>query len=248
LSVLSRDTFVRRQIVVRDRVLEPFLVSRHRALHAADVPCRDAIPSAARVDYSGRRMSVLRRQRPGWEFPTAVRGEGAYIWDDKGRRFLDAAGGAIVVGVGHGVVEIAEAIADQARRLAYVHGSELTSEPVEALAVELAKRVPVDDARLFLVSGGSEATETAIKLARQHHVARGEASRWKIVSRWPSYHGASLGALAVSGRPTMRHDFAPLLQDMPHIGAPYPYRCALAGCGTVCSLECARPLDATLRA
>jgi adenosylmethionine-8-amino-7-oxononanoate aminotransferase len=193
-------------------------------------------------------MSVLRRQRPGWEFPTAVRGEGAYIWDDKGRRFLDAAGGAIVVGVGHGVVEIAEAIADQARRLAYVHGSELTSEPVEALAVELAKRAPVDDARLFLVSGGSEATETAIKLARQYHVARGDASRWKIVSRWPSYHGASLGALAVSGRPTMRHDFAPLLPDMPHIGAPYPYRCALSGCGTVCSLECARQLDATIRA
>ena len=99
---------------------------------------------------------------------------------------LDAAGGAIVVSVGHGVVEIAEAIANQARRLAYVHGSELTSEPVETLAVEMAKRAPLEDARLFLVSGGSEATETAIKVARQYHVARGDTGRWKIVSRWPS--------------------------------------------------------------
>ena len=193
-------------------------------------------------------MPVLRRQRPGWEFPTAVRGEGAYIWDEQGRRLLDAAGGAVVVGVGHGVVEIADAIAGQARRLAYVHGTELTSEPVETLAVELAKRAPIDDAHLFLVSGGSEATETAIKLARQYQVARGEAGRWKIVSRWPSYHGASLGALAISGRPTMRHDFEPMLAPMPHIDAPYPYRCTLAGCGSVCSLECARQLEATLRA
>jgi len=193
-------------------------------------------------------MSGLRRQRPGWEFPKATRGEGAYIWDDRGRRLLDAAGGAVVVSVGHGVVEIAEAIADQARRLAYVHGSELTSEPVETLAVELAKRVPVDDARLFLVSGGSEATETAIKLARQYQVARGQARRWKIVSRRPSYHGASLGALAISGRPTLRRDFEPMLVEMPSIGAPYPYRCALSGCGSVCSLACARELDALLRA
>jgi adenosylmethionine-8-amino-7-oxononanoate aminotransferase len=193
-------------------------------------------------------MSVLRRQRPDWEYPTAVRGEGAYLWDEKGRRLLDAAGGAVVVSVGHGVVEIAEAIADQARRVAYVHGTELTSEPVERLAVELAKRAPVDDARLFLVSGGSEATETAIKLARQYHVARGEASRWKIVSRWPSYHGASIGALGISGRPTLRHDFEPMLRENPHISAPYPYRCTLRGCGSVCSLECARQLEATLRA
>ena len=193
-------------------------------------------------------MSVFRRQRPGWEFPVAVRGDGAYIWDEKGRRLLDAAGGAIVVGVGHGVVEIAEAIADQARRIAYVHGSELTSESVERLAVELARLAPVDDARTFLVSGGSEATETAIKLARQYHVARGDRDRFKIVSRWPSYHGASLGALAVSGRPTMRQDFTPLLQDMPHITAPYPYRCTLPGCGTTCTLACAYALDATLRA
>jgi adenosylmethionine-8-amino-7-oxononanoate aminotransferase len=191
--------------------------------------------------------SVFYRQRPGWEFPTAVRGEGACIWDREGRRLIDAAGGAIVVNVGHGVAEIAEAIADQARRLAYVHGSELTSEPIEQLAAELARLAPVNDARLYLVAGGSEATETAIKLARQYHVARGERSRVKVIARWPSYHGCSVGALSVSGRPTLRADFEPLLLPMPFVPAPYPYRCALAGCGVTCVLECARALDAKIR-
>ncbi|PYO01005.1 MAG: aspartate aminotransferase family protein [Candidatus Rokuibacteriota bacterium] len=190
---------------------------------------------------------VFYRQRPGWTFPRAVRGEGALIWDDTGRRFIDAAGGAIVVGIGHGVSEIADAIGAQARQLAYVHGTELTSEPVEQLAAELAKRVPVDDARLYLVAGGSEATETAIKLARQYHVARGERGRYKIIARWPSFHGSSIGALAVSGRATLRADFDPMLPATPFIPAPYPYRCRLPGCGTRCSLECSKALDAKIR-
>ncbi|HET8578003.1 MAG TPA: aminotransferase class III-fold pyridoxal phosphate-dependent enzyme, partial [Methylomirabilota bacterium] len=134
------------------------------------------------------------------------------------------------------------------KRLAYVHGTEFTSPGVEELAGELARRAPVDDARLFLVSGGSEATETAVKLARQYQLARGEAGRYKVIHRWPSYHGASLGALAVSGRSQLRAPFAPLLTAMPHVPAPYPYRCRLEGCGPVCSLRCAEALDATIRA
>ena len=192
-------------------------------------------------------MTVFYRQRPGWRFPTAVRADGVWIWDADGRRLLDAAGGALVVNVGHGVAEIAEAIADQARTLPYVHGSELTSEPMECLAKELARRAPVDDARLYLVSGGSEATETAIKLARQYHVARGDDGRYKVVARWPSYHGCSVGALAVSGRPTLRAGFEPLLPTMPFVPAPYPYRCELPGCGKTCTLACAEALDEIIR-
>lgn len=169
------------------------------------------------------------------------------VWDDTGRRFIDAAGGAIVVGVGHGVREIADAIGEQARQLAYVHGTELTSEPVEQLAAALAKRVPVDDARLYLVAGGSEATETAIKLARQYHVARGDRGRYRVIARWPSFHGSSIGALAVSGRATLRTDFDPMLPVTPFIPAPYAYRCRLPGCGTRCSLECAKALEAKIR-
>jgi len=190
---------------------------------------------------------VFYRQRPCWTFPRAVRGEGAFVWDETGRRLIDAAGGAIVVGIGHGVREVADAIGDQARQLAYVHGTELTSEPVEQLAAALATRVPVDDARLYLVAGGSEATETAIKLARQYHVARGERGRHKVIARWPSFHGSSIGALAVSGRPSLRADFDPMLPVTPFIPAPYPYRCRLPGCGARCSLECAEALDAKIR-
>jgi len=191
---------------------------------------------------------VFRRRLSGWTYPEIVRGEGVYLYDRAGRRYLDGSSGAIVVTVGHGVPEIAEAIREQAARLAYVHGTEFTSTAMEELATELTPRVPVDDARLFLVSGGSEATETAIKLARQYQLAKGRPGRYKVVFRWPSFHGSTLGALAISGRPTLRATFAPLLQEMPRIPAPYAYRCALPGCGPACSLECAKALDATIRA
>ncbi len=190
---------------------------------------------------------VFRRRLSGWTYPEIVRGEGVYLWDREGRRYLDGSGGAIVVTVGHGVPEIADAIRQQAVRAPYVHGTQFTSTPMEELATLLAQRAPLDDARLFLVSGGSEATETAIKLARQYQVARGKPGRYKVVFRWPSYHGSTLGALSISGRPTLRATFAPLLQKMPHIPAPYAYRCALPGCGPACSLECARALEATIK-
>ncbi len=191
---------------------------------------------------------VFRRRLKGWAYPEIVRGEGVYLYDREGRRYLDGSSGAIVVTVGHGVAEIADAMRGQAGRLAYVHGTEFTSTAMEELAAELSPRAPVDDCRLYLVSGGSEATETAIKLARQYHLARGGAGRYKVVFRWPSYHGATLGALSVSGRPTLRAAFAPLLQEMPRIPAPYAYRCALPGCGPTCSLECAKALEETLKA
>ncbi|MFQ5898707.1 MAG: aspartate aminotransferase family protein [Candidatus Methylomirabilia bacterium] len=189
---------------------------------------------------------VFRRRLSGWEYPEIVRGEGLYLYDADGRRYLDASGGAIVVTVGHGVPEITEAIREQARHCPYVHGTQFTTSALEALADELARRAPVEDARLYLVSGGSEATETAIKLARQYHLARGESRRHKVIFRWPSYHGATLGALAISGRPALRANFAPLFVGMPHIPAPYAYRCALPGCGPACSLECCRALEAKL--
>ncbi len=192
--------------------------------------------------------SVFYRRRPDWRFPEIVRGAGVHLYDREGRRYLDAAGGALVVSVGHGVQEIADAIGAQAATLAYVHGTEFTSAPMEALALELAALAPLDDARVFLVCGGSEATETAIKLARQYQLARGHAERIKVVFRWPSYHGASLGALAVSGRPGLRRSFAAWLPGMPHIPAPHAYRCALRGCGERCSLACAEALEATILA
>ncbi len=156
--------------------------------------------------------------------PVAVRGEGARLWDRDGREYLDAAGGAIVVNVGHGRREIATAMADQAARLAYAHGSAFTTEPLEAYAAEVGPHLPVDDPAIYPVSGGSEAIETALKVARAYHLARGEANRWIVFARWGSYHGNTLGALDLSGRKPLRRPYEGWLGRFRHLSAAYPYR------------------------
>src|SRR4029453_10054331 len=124
----------------------------------------------------------------GRGLPTVARAEGCQLWDTEGRRWLDGAGGAIVVGIGHGQASVAEAIADQAARVAYAHGTMFASEQLEAYADELAPLLPVDGPGLYPVSGGSEAVETALKMARAYHLARGE-DRWRVIGRRGSYHG-----------------------------------------------------------
>ena len=168
--------------------------------------------------------------------PVAVRGEGVWITDAEGNRYLDGSGGAIVVGIGHGDGDVAAAMAKQAGRLAYAHGTAFTSEAVEAYAEELAPLLPVDDARVYPVSGGSEAVETALKLARVYHLARGEPDRHVVIARWGSYHGNTLGALDASGRGPLRAPYAPWLGRVEHVSAVNEYRCELRshpnGCGT----------------
>ena len=156
--------------------------------------------------------------------PVAVRAEGSTIWDADGRAYLDAAGGAIVVNVGHGRASIAAAMAEQAGRLAYAHGSAFTTEPLEAYATEVGPLLPVDDPAIYPVSGGSEAVETALKLARAYHLARGEPDRLTVFARWGSYHGNTLGALDLSGRRPLRRPYEPWLGRFRHLSAAYPYR------------------------
>ena len=156
--------------------------------------------------------------------PVAVSAHGSTIVDAAGREYLDAAGGAIVVNVGHGRREIAEAIAEQAGRLSYAHGSAFTTEPLERYAAELGPRLPVDDPYLYPVSGGSEAIETALKLARGVQIARGEAGRTRVIARWGSYHGNTLGALDLSGRKPLRAPYEAWLGRFDHVSAAYPYR------------------------
>jgi adenosylmethionine-8-amino-7-oxononanoate aminotransferase len=171
----------------------------------------------------------------GSGLPRVARASGCEVWDEQGRRYLDGAGGAIVVGVGHGVGSVAEAIAEQARRVAYAHGTAFTSEPLEAYAAELSEVVPVDDARAYPVSGGAEAVETALKMARAYHLARGE-DRHVVIARWGSYHGNTRGALDASGREPLRRPYLPWLGQARHTLAAYEYRCGFAdthpaGCG-----------------
>jgi hypothetical protein len=177
-----------------------------------------------------------------YDYPVIERGEGVYLYGTEGRRFLDASGGPLVVNVGHGVQEIVEAMAAQAAQVAYVHGNVFTTAALETYSERLAPKVPVPDPRFFYLSSGSEAMETAIKFARQVQVARGEPQRDRVISRWGSYHGATLGTLAVSGKPAMRNLYAPMFHDMPHIESPYCYRCP-SDRREDCDLTCARHLE-----
>jgi len=161
--------------------------------------------------------------------PVAVEAQGSTIRDSAGREYLDAAGGAIVINVGHGRRSIADAMADQAARLAYAHGSAFTTEPLEAYAREVGPFLPVDEPAIYPVSGGSEAIETALKLARAYHLARGDADRWIVFARWGSYHGNTLGALDLSGRRPLRRPYEGWLGRFRHVSAAYSYRAGYPG-------------------
>jgi adenosylmethionine-8-amino-7-oxononanoate aminotransferase len=159
------------------------------------------------------------------ELPEAVSAEGAWITAADGRRYLDGAGGAIVVNVGHGERAVIEAIEAQLSRTQYVHGTMFTTGALERYSGELAPLLPMDDARIYPVSGGSEAVETALKLARSYHLARGEPSRFVVIARRSSYHGNTLGALDASGKEPLRKPYTPWLGRFLHAPAAYEYRC-----------------------
>jgi adenosylmethionine-8-amino-7-oxononanoate aminotransferase len=163
-----------------------------------------------------------RVQRP---LPTAVSAEGVWITDADGKRYLDAAGGAIVVNVGHGDPALLDAAESQLARTQYVHGTMFTTEALETYADELAPLLPIDDARIYPVSGGSEAVETAIKMARAYHLAVGQPGRQTVIARRSSYHGNTLGALDLSGKESLRKPYTPWLGRFLHAPRAYEYRC-----------------------
>ena len=160
------------------------------------------------------------------EFPMIVRGEGCWLIDEKGRRYLDACGGAYVANLGHGVSEVADAVAEQVRKVAYVNGTAFTNEPAEELASELRTLNPKGLDYAYFLSSGSEAVEAALKLARQHWVEAGKPGKHKIIARTPGYHGNTLLALSASARESYKKMFGPWLVPVTMIGAPYPYRCS----------------------
>lgn len=156
--------------------------------------------------------------------PVAVGGEGCYLIDNTGKRYLDGSGGAAVSCLGHGDTEILEAIKSQLDSLAYAHTGFFTSEPAETLADLLIENAPGSLDRVYFVSGGSEATESAIKLTRQYWVEKGEPQRGKLIARKQSYHGNTIGALSAGGNEGRRAQFGPLLLDVSHIDPCYEYR------------------------
>ncbi|MGA8104323.1 MAG: aspartate aminotransferase family protein [Candidatus Acidiferrales bacterium] len=184
------------------------------------------------------------------DYPRAMRGEGCFLFTSEGKQYLDAAGGAAVVTIGHGVEAIGQAMAAQAQQLAYVHSSQFSNAPAEQLALKLLEMAPPSFAasgRVYFTSGGSEATETAIKLCRQFYLESGQPRRTRIISRQQSYHGATLGALAVSGNPRRREPFAPMLSNWGQIVPCYCYRCPLGLKYPECNLDCADDLERFLQ-
>jgi adenosylmethionine-8-amino-7-oxononanoate aminotransferase len=150
-------------------------------------------------------------------YPSIERGEGVWLTTIDGRRILDAcSGGAMVACLGHGVRELAEAAAEQAERISYFYNHHFTSEPQERLADRLLGLTP-EMARVRFVSGGSEANETALQLARLYHVERGETNRWRVISPAQAYHGSSMGTLALNGRPALQEPYTPYLASHLHL-------------------------------
>ena len=155
--------------------------------------------------------------------PTAVGGDGCYLIDQSGKRYFDGSGGAAVSCLGHSNDRVREAIKEQVDQLAFAHTGFFTTDPAEELAEMLINNAPGDLDRVYFVSGGSEAVEAAIKLARQYHLERGDVNRRHLIARRQSYHGNTLGALSAGGNEWRRRQFAPLLVEMSHIAPCYEY-------------------------
>jgi adenosylmethionine-8-amino-7-oxononanoate aminotransferase len=185
-------------------------------------------------------------------FPSAVRGEGVYLWDTEGKRYLDFSGSAAVNFIGHGVPEISAAMTEQASQLEFVHTSQFTTPVAEEYARELLEFAGENfrGGAVYFTCGGSESVETALKLARQYQVEIGETKRYQVLSRTQSYHGSTLGALAVSGNKRRREMYLPMVREFAHVGIPYCYRCnydCTDGCRN-CGLEYGAELEKAIAA
>lgn len=177
-----------------------------------------------------------------------VRAEGIYLWDDEGRRFLDGSSGPMTCNIGHGNKAVLSAMEAQMHKATFGMRLHVETDPAEHLATRLAGLAPGDLNQVFFTSGGSEAVESAIKLARAHALAVGEAQRWKVISRYPAYHGCTLGALSVTGYAPMTAPFAPMMVQMPKVPAPRAYLDGLDADDPATGHHYADMLEAQIRA
>jgi len=177
-----------------------------------------------------------------------VKGEKIYLWNREGKKYIDGSSGPICVNIGHGVEEVTEAVNKQMKEVSYVHSSHFTTKSVKDCADKLAELAPDTLNYVFFSCGGSEATESAAKMARQYHLLNGEPKRSKIIARWQSYHGNTLGSLSMSGNIVRRKRYVPMLLDVPHIPPAYCYRCWYGKTCDTCDLECAHALDTQIKA
>jgi adenosylmethionine-8-amino-7-oxononanoate aminotransferase len=176
-------------------------------------------------------------------YPIIEHGQGIYLYDTDGNEYLDFGSGIAVVNIGYNVPEVIQAMADQSQKASFIYSAPFTNEPQIRLSKKIIDLAPEGMSKVIFVSGGSEAVETAIKLARQYHLERGKESKYRIISRWTGYHGNTLGALSASGRPSWRYHYTPYLQNFPHIHPPYCYRCPYEKTYPECNVFCAHELE-----
>ncbi len=181
--------------------------------------------------------------------PLIVKGKGLYLYDENGKCYIDGCSGALISNLGHGVPQITEAIMEQLRKIEFAHPSRWRTEATEDAAREVASMAPEGLDYVWFVSGGSEAVESAVKLARQYYVERDGLATIKsqVVARWNSYHGSTIGTMALAGSMARRRLFTPLFQEFPKISAHYCYRCPFGAQYPSCGLLCAKELEATIR-
>jgi adenosylmethionine-8-amino-7-oxononanoate aminotransferase len=203
------------------------------------------VPDSTATEASA--YSALLRRSFKKTFPPAVRGDGVYLWDARGKQYLDFSGSAAVNFIGHGVAEIAAAMSAQAKQLEFVHSSQFTTPMAEEYAAELLDFAgeSFSGGCVYFTCGGSESVETALKLARQYQVEIGQSKRYQVISRGQSYHGSTLGALSVSGNKRRREIYRPMVREFAHVAFPYCYRCVFDCTDScrACGLEYAAELE-----
>src|SRR5690625_684012 len=159
-----------------------------------------------------------------YEYPRITHGKGIYLYDEQGKEYIDGSSGAVTASIGHSVQEIIEAMSEQANNVSFVYRSQFSSAPAERLAKKMSDISPGDLNWSFFVNSGSEATETAMKIAMQYWQEKGRHTKTRIISRWMSYHGITMGALSMSGHIERRKRFEALLDKYPSVSTPYYYR------------------------
>jgi adenosylmethionine-8-amino-7-oxononanoate aminotransferase len=179
----------------------------------------------------------------GKEYILIDRADGIYLYGKSGERIIDGASGAAVVCLGHGNKRVINALNDQVVKVAFTHMSTFTTEPLLRLSAELTKDLPRRLNRVYFASGGSEAVETSLKLARQYHFENGNLQKFKVISRTTSYHGATIGALSMTGHYPRKKHFLPYLSQFPRISTPYCWRCPYGKTRESCEFECAHELE-----
>ena len=201
--------------------------------------------TADAVSYGDAAPSIFHRVITN-NWPQISHGKDCYLYAADGRAYLDACAGVHVVSIGHGGPEITVAMQEQADKVCFTYARFLTQPQID-LADKLASMAPGDLNRVFFVSGGSEATEAGMKIARKYHLETGNPKKYKVITRWNSWHGNTIGALSMSGRSPWREDYIPYTLDFPHISFPNPAHCPYSTGQPACTLSCAEELERVIK-